>query len=136
MIRFAKAQITSLTASSVDYGITFLATEVLLADYVYGSALGTVCGGAVNFFMARQWVFQSTEVERRVQLAMFFVAWLGYLGLMTGGVYLFTEHLGFNYMISKLVLSLVLAFCYNYPVQKSIVFARPKTIGYGSKTSS
>lgn len=135
MITFAKAQATSFTASVVDYLITILCVEVLGMFYFFGSATGTIAGGAVNFSLARRWVFRSTGEDRRLQILYFVIVWLGYLFLITNGVYLLTHFLEWNYLVSKVIVSLVLAFCYNYPIQKSFVFAKNKTPEYGSKAS-
>ena len=127
MITFAKAQAASFVASATDYLVTLLCVEALGFWYFYGSATGTVVGGLVNFTVARRWVFRSTESDRRTQLFYYALVWLGYLFLITNGVFLFTHYAGFNYMVSKVIVSLALAFFYNYPIQRNFVFSKSKT---------
>jgi putative flippase GtrA len=122
MYTFAKAQIASFVASMADYFITILGVEVFGFWYVAGSSIGTIIGGMTNFSLGRHWVFRGGERERRIQLVRYFLVWLGYLLLATSGVYLFTHFSGFNYIISKITVTLFLAIAYNYPLQKRFVF--------------
>ena len=122
MHTFAKAQIASFVASLIDYFITIFCVELLGFWYVAGSSTGTIMGGITNFSLGRHWVFRSGERERRIQLFRYFIVWLGYLKLATLGVYLLTHVGGFNYIISKITVTLFLAVAYNYPLQKRFVF--------------
>lgn len=122
MIRFAKAQIASSIASMVDYFITILFVEMLGFWYLAGSTTGTIIGGITNFFIGRHWVFKGGLKERNIQLFRYTVVWTGYLVLTTTGVYLLTHFAHFNYLISKISISLFLAVAYNFPLQKRFVF--------------
>ena len=122
MHTFAKAQIASFVASIVDYLITIICVELFGFWYVAGSSTGTIIGGITNFYLGRHWVFRGGERERRIQLFRYFIVWLGYLMLATFGVYLLTHVGGFNYIISKITVTLFLAVAYNYPLQKRFVF--------------
>jgi putative flippase GtrA len=127
MLTFAKAQIASFVASMVDYLITILSVELMGFWYVIGSSTGTVLGGIANFSLGRHWVFHRRDAARRIQFFRYFIVWLGYLLLATSGVYLLTHIGGFNYIISKITVTLFLAIAYNYPLQKKFVFGR--TVG-------
>lgn len=122
MFTFAKAQIASFLASAVDYFVTLLCVEFLGVWYVVGSGLGTISGGITNFTLGRRWVFRGGEAERRIQAFRYLVVWVGYLLLVTAGVYLLTHLGGFNYIVSKITVTLFLAIAYNYPLQKRYVF--------------
>ena len=122
MYTFAKAQIASFIASLVDYVITILCVELFGFWYVVGSSTGTIMGGMTNFSLGRHWVFRGCERERRIQLQRYFIVWMGYLLLVTSGVYLLTHLGGFNYIVSKITVTLFLAIAYNYPLQKRFVF--------------
>lgn len=122
MINFAKAQASSFLASMVDCAVTALTVEVLGFWYVVGSSLGTIMGGVTNFSLGRRWVFKGGERERHIQLFRYLLVWLGYLFLVTAGVYLLTHFGNFNYFVSKISVSLFLAIAYNYPLQKRFVF--------------
>jgi|SRR5947209_3290581 len=122
MFTFAKAQVASFLASMVDYFFTIISVELLGFWYVVGSSTGTILGGLTNFFLGRQWVFRGGDAARHIQAGRYFIVWLGYLILATSGVYLLTHIGGFNYIVSKITVTLFLAIAYNYPLQKRFVF--------------
>ena len=124
MITFAKAQAASFIASFVDYLFTILCVELFGFWYLAGSTTGTIAGGFTNFSLGRSWVFKMREAEKRMQLFRYLLVWLGYLVLVTYGVYMLTHFAQFNYIISKIIITLFLAIAYNYPLQKKFVFRK------------
>jgi putative flippase GtrA len=122
MVTFAKAQVASFTASVVDYWCTIIAVELVGIWYVWASAVGTVVGGFTNFYLGRNWVFKRREKDRQKQMMKYLIVWTGYFILTTFGVFLLTHFSNLNYIISKALVSLVMAVSYNYPVQKRYVF--------------
>ena len=122
MITFAKSQASASAASFVDYGITVFFVEILGVWYVLGNAVGTVAGGIINFYLNRNWAFGKGIKSRRIQFMRYAIVWLGYLLLNSLGIFLLTHYLNLNYLFSKIVVSLTLAFGYNYPLQKKFVF--------------
>ena len=122
VVTFAKAQIASLLASIIDYWCTVIGVELIGIWYVWASAIGTMIGGITNFSLGRNWVFRRREKARRSQMLKYLIVWTGYLLLTTSGVFLLTHYTRLNYVISKVMVSLVMAVSYNYPLQKKYVF--------------
>jgi putative flippase GtrA len=122
MIRFAKAQLASFAASCTDYTVTIFLVELLGFWYLAGSTTGTILGGITNFSIGRRWVFKGGEREKHIQFLRYLLVWMGYLLLVTFGVYLLTHFGNFNYLVSKASVTLFLAIAYNYPLQKRFVF--------------
>lgn len=122
MATFIKAQAASLTATVVDFVITILLKEVFHCWYLVASVLGTVSGGVVNFMMNRSWVFQAREKKIHHQAIKYVLVWIGNLVLVSGGVFLLTNYVGFSYIVSKIAVSLVVGIFYNYVLQKRFVF--------------
>ena len=122
IITFAKAQIASLIASIIDYWCTVISVEIIGIWYVWASAIGTVIGGITNFSLGRNWVFRSRDKRRQSQMIKYIIVWTGDLILTTSGVFLLTHYTRLNYVISKVMVSLVMAISYNYPLQKKFVF--------------
>jgi putative flippase GtrA len=65
----------------------------------------------------------SVNSEAVRQLWKYALVWTGNLLLNTGGVYVFSCQAGLHYATSKVVTSLMVAFLYNYPLQKNFVFS-------------
>lgn len=153
MITFLKANVASLAASLSDFLMTMLLVQWGQVNVVVAAASGTVTGGIVNFLIGRHWVFNAGDIrgtqnaQRKTQFNKLYLAfgvkrlafsgnssagrqlwkyalvWTGNLFLNTGGVYVFTCHAGLHYTISKVMVSLLVAFLYNYPLQKNFVFS-------------
>ncbi len=122
MLTFVKAQAASFAASLIDYTVTIVSVELLNFWYVAASATGTIAGGVTNFSMGRRWVFRRSDAAKHRQAMRYLLVWMGYWLLATAGVYGLT-HLGrFNYIVSKITVTLFLAVAYNYPLQKRFVF--------------
>ena len=119
---FIKAQISSLVSTLADFLVTRLFTETLCLWYLFSSISGTITGGVVNFLLGRYWTFKVLKENKLVQAQKYLIIWIGSLLLNTSGVYLFTEVLGFHYMISKILVSISVGVFFNFYFQKTFVF--------------
>lgn len=124
MITFLKANISSSIASFFDYLVTIFLVSFCRADVVISSTTGTICGGIINFLIGRNWVFESKNRRAYQQAARYGMVWGGNLILNTAGMYLMTKRLHVHYVISKLFVSLIVGFAYNYTMQKRYVFKK------------
>ena len=122
MATFIKAQAASLTATLVDFAVTILLKEVFHCWYLLASILGTVTGGVVNFMMNRSWVFQAHNKKIHFQAMKYMMVWGGNLVLVSGGVFVLTNYGGMSYLVSKISVSVMVGFFYNYVLQKRFVF--------------
>jgi putative flippase GtrA len=123
MITFLKANVASLAASLSDFLVTMLLVQWCGVNVVMAAATGTVTGGIINFLIGRHWVFKAGDEKTVRQLGKYALVWTGNLLLNTGGVYVFACSAGLHYAVSKVVTSLLVAFLYNYPLQKHFVFS-------------
>jgi len=124
MLTFIKAQASSLTATLVDYLVTWFCVSFLGLWYVAGSVTGTVVGGCVNFYMGRNWVFNATGKDIKFQILRYILVWCGNLLIVTTGVYILTHFLGINYLLSKILVSGLIGTIYNYFMQKQFIFTQ------------
>lgn len=122
MLTFLKANISSSIASFFDYIVTIFLVVLFRVDVVIASTTGTVCGGVLNFFIGRTWVFESRKRKVHQQAFRYVVVWTGNLILNTAGMYVLTKLLKIHYVFAKLFVSLIVGFCYNYVLQKKYVF--------------
>ncbi len=122
MATFVKAQAASLTATIVDFTVTVLLKEVFHCWYLLASILGTITGGVINFAMNRSWVFRAHDKKIHFQAIKYILVWIGNLVLVSGGVFVLTKYGGFSYIVSKITVSVLVGFFYNYALQKKFVF--------------
>lgn len=127
MVTFFKAQTASLTASAIDFSITFVCVQLFGLWYVLGSILGTLTGGIVNFTMGRTWVFNSRDHGVKAQIYKYTFVWITYLLLITGGIYFLTHFTASNYLVSKLIMTSVFGIPYNFLLQKKFIFLKKPT---------
>jgi len=121
---FLKAQASSLIATAVDFFVTAFLGKGLKMWYLAAVVIGTVCGGIANFLLGRNWVFSSKEEEAGYQAVKYIIVWLGNFGLNVGGVYLFTDIMHIDFMVSKIGVSVIVGIGYNYVFQKFFVFKK------------
>jgi putative flippase GtrA len=124
---FKKAQLASILATAVDFGITFLLVQWVGLLKVQGHAIGVVIGGITYFIVGRHWVFRMENEGRTdkwiYQLTRYIPIWIGGYLLNVSGFYLFVyNYPGVNYMLIKTIVSVCIAILYNYPLQKRYVF--------------
>ena len=122
MLTFSKAQLASLFATAVDFGVTVAAGRLLQGWYVAVAVLGTVCGGAVHFCLGRNWVFGARARKTGPQAARYLVIWVGSLLLNGAGVLAATHLLAVNHLVAKAVVAGLVGCSYNYLMQSHFVF--------------
>ncbi|SES20977.1 GtrA family protein [Pedobacter rhizosphaerae] len=124
MFTYLKAQASSISASMLDFLITIIGARFFGWWYLAASIAGTVSGGILNFYINRTWVFGATSKNIKWQAVKYIMVWLGNLLLVTLGVYILTHFFHLNYVLSKVLVSLVLGTTYNYIMQKQFIFTR------------
>ena len=122
MLTFLKAQTSSLIASAADFLVTVLLVELTSTRIILASVEGTISGGIINFIVNRSWVFGEGEKKTQVQIFRYALVWAGNLVLNASGMYLVTHYTSLNYIISKIVISILVGVFYNYFLQKRFVF--------------
>ncbi len=123
MLRFFKAQASSLIASAADFLVTLAAVKLFTLWYLAASITGTIIGGMINFYINRNWVFNANTKALKWQVLKYILVWIGNLALVTSGVYLLTHFYHLNYLLSKVLVSLIVGTCYNYIMQKQFIFS-------------
>ncbi|WP_316828647.1 GtrA family protein [Pedobacter miscanthi] len=122
MLTYLKAQASSLMASATDFGATIIAVNLFGLWYLAASIIGTICGGFFNFYVNRKWVFQSRSKEVKWQAFRYILVWLGNLAIVTSGVFILTHFFNLNYVLAKVVSSVLTGISYNYIMQRQFIF--------------
>lgn len=122
MKTFIKINVASLSASFCDYMATIILVKFFKTDPLFGGVAGTVFGGIVNFLMGRYWVFRANKSTIRLQGKRYFITWTGNLILNSFLLYLLIKIFKVQYLIAKIITSVLVALLYNYHLQKRYVF--------------
>ncbi len=123
MNQFFKSQFSSFSATGVDFGSTIILYEFFKAHYLLCVSFGMIIGGVTNFLINRYWAFNAVNKSLQSQFMKYVLVWLGNFFLSVSFVYLFTEMLLFNYLVSKIVVAVVLGISFNYLLHKKYVFS-------------
>jgi len=133
---FLRAQVSSLSASFTDNAVAIVLVNVFNVYYVYATFIGLVCGGITNCIVNYSWTFKAMDVKKRYVAIRYLMVWGSSAFLNTFGIYLMTELLRkipllmkFSdviydniFIISKLVVSLLVGFIWNYNMQRLFVY--------------
>ena len=133
---FLRAQMSSQLASATDFLVTIVLANVFNLFYVYATFIGSICGGITNCIVNYRWTFKSMSVKKRYVAIRYVMVWGGSIFLNTAGIFLMTELLkkipllmkvpDFFYenifIISKVVVSLLVGFVWNYNMHRLFVF--------------
>jgi len=119
---FARSQISAFAGGVVDYSIMLILTEFFGVHYVISIVIGGVCGAVVNYTANRYWAFEGSKEPKKTQIPKFIAVALGTIFLKSAGTYVFTEYLGVDYKISRLIVDAFVAFGFNFTLQKYWVF--------------
>jgi len=122
MLTFMKAQTASLIAWLVDLAVMKAGMIVFGLWYVLASFIGNVAGALTHFTLGRSWVFRKADRTVVRQVIRYAIVWCGYAALTAGVVYLFTDYMQLDPLLSKVLTSVLISVGYNYPLQKRFVF--------------
>ncbi|WP_412465598.1 GtrA family protein [Pedobacter sp. KLB.chiD] len=123
LFTFLKAQASSLVASATDFGVTIMAVNLFGWWYLAASIMGTVAGGVVNFYVNRKWVFESESTAIKWQMLKYILVWAGNLIIVTAAVFVLTRFFNLNYVLAKVLSSVLTGISYNYIMQKQFIFS-------------
>ena len=121
-ISLFRSQIAAFLATSFDFATVIFLTEIAGLWYVVSNAIGAFFGAVLSFTLGRYWVFVSLQNKIAQQAFRYFLVSAGSLVLNTLGVYLVTEFASINYVISKVIVSLIVGLGWNFTLHKFFVF--------------
>lgn len=106
----------------VDFSILYFLTQFLKIYYLYSSIIGFFSGLSIVYILSINWVFFNRKFKNKfVEIVIF--SFIGIVGafLNTIFIWVFTESLSFNYLISKIV-STAIVFLWNFFAKKIFLF--------------
>jgi putative flippase GtrA len=121
----------ALVATGVDFSIMVAAVELLHLPAAFAAACGAVCGAVTNFLLGRRWVFRAHSGAFAGQAARYAAVSAASAGWNALGEYLLHDGARVEYVIARVVVSLVVGLAWNYPLQRSFVFRHGRAIEAG-----
>lgn len=121
MSSFYRSQAVSLVATAIDFSVTIFLKEIVGIVYIVAHAKGLICGGFIQFTMNRRWTFKNDSKTNKM-IRRFVIVWTANFLLNTSLVWCLTHFLQWDFIVSKVTISTVLAVSINFFLQKEYVF--------------
>jgi putative flippase GtrA len=113
----------SVMAAFIDYLVMIFGVEVLRLTPVAATPMGAFCGAVTNFTLGRRFTYKRTEVPARGQAWRYAIVSAASLGLNTAGEYLFHDVVRIEYLLARVITSVIVSNAWNYPMQRYFVFS-------------
>jgi putative flippase GtrA len=110
-------------AAFIDYLVMIFGVEVLRLTPVAATPMGAFCGAVTNFTLGRRFTYKRTEVPARGQAWRYAIVSAASLGLNTAGEYLFHDVVRIEYLLARVITSVIVSNAWNYPMQRYFVFS-------------
>lgn len=146
---FLRSIVSSQCASWVDMGIGFVLFAWCGFSASWATAVGAFCGGIVNCVINYKFTFHADGLDWRAVTVKYGLVWLGSMLLNTfgtGAVYYvlcqweWLESVGFKrdgfYATARLLVSLLVSWFWNFPMQKFFVYSHTRFDGPAIKMVS
>lgn len=133
---FMKAQFSAQVATAADFLFTILFAKLLGVYYLYATFMGSVIGGVVNCIINYEWVFKADDCKKLHVVLKYIVVWGGSILINTWGTFgmtewltrmkwvngLLGEYVSDVFILSKIIVALMVAFFWNYSLQRVFVY--------------
>ena len=117
-----RSQLGSATATIADFSTLFFVTEYLGIYYVISAGLASCAGAIVGFIIQRKWAFKRTDKPITRQAIKYALVSLLILILNVIGIYVFTDLLGNQYMVSKVIIAFLVGIFISFPLFRYYVY--------------
>lgn len=124
---FLRAQFSAFIGGISDYGVMLICVEFLGMHYIPAIGVGGLAGAVINYSISRKWAFKADQEKISSQFSKYAVVSFGSVILKSMGTFAFTEGLLIDYRISKLLTDGIVAFGFNYTLQRYWVFKKVAT---------
>ncbi|HVU52658.1 MAG TPA: GtrA family protein [Polyangia bacterium] len=121
---WVRHHVSSILATIADYGVMVACVELAGMRPVPATVLGALVGGFTNFLLARAFAYRATQERVGGQTWRYAVVSAASLGLNAAGEHLFTDILGLQYFVARVITSVIVSNAWNYPLQRFFVFSR------------
>jgi putative flippase GtrA len=115
---------TALLSTGVDYAVMVICVELVHLRPVLATVIGAACGAVTNFLINRSFTYHVGEGHVREQAWKFVLVSGASLGLNALGEYTFHDVVGLQYMLARVITSVVVSNGWNYPMLRFFVFSR------------
>lgn len=115
---------TSVASTVVDYSVMIACVELGHVRPVPATVAGALAGAVTNFTVNRTFTYRATDAAVAGHAWRFALVSATSLGLNAAGEALFNGVLGLQYLLARIITSVVVSNAWNYPMLRFFVFSR------------
>lgn len=127
--QLARHHAAAITATAIDYLVMVLCVERAGLHAVAATPIAAFAGAVVSFVMNRWLTYKTVDLPASHQAWRYALVSLVSLGLNTAGEYFFHVVVRIEYLLARVITSVIVSNAWNYPMQRYFVFARPRQHG-------
>jgi len=127
-VTFFRYNIVAGIATTVDFAILVLFTEVFGLWYMFSTFIGAVAGGVTAFIFQRNWAFMKRDGKLSVQAVKYLLIWIVSILLNLAGMYIFVDFFECRVILSKIIVAIIIGIGFNFVMQKYWVFRKENKI--------
>ena len=110
-------------STAADYLVMVVCVELLRVRPVPATLVAALFGAVTSFLLSRYFTFRATDAAVSAHVWRYALVSLASLGLNAAGEHLFHNVLGLQYMLARLITSILVSNAWNYPLQRFFVFS-------------
>ena len=114
---------SAIAATAVDYVVMIALVELVGVRPVSATAIGALAGAITSFSLGRHFTFRAAAEPASSQAWRYGLVSGISLGLNTAGEYLFLHVVGLQYLVARVITSIIVSNGWNYPMYRSFVFS-------------
>lgn len=119
---FIRAQIVSLSATTIDFTMSIFCHHLLGIYYVTATTIGSFFGAVTSFLLGRNWAFYNKKGRVTVQALRFLIISAFSIFTNTTGVYFFKENFDLTFITSRVVTAILVGVFFNFFMNRYFVF--------------
>ncbi len=119
---FIRSVSVSIAATLSDYILSFILHYGFNVEEVYATALGSLNGAFVSFYLNRWWAFKSRDGKLSVQALKYIATLIFSILLNSLGVYLLESYTIMPFVFMRIFITGFVGVFINYPLYKNFVF--------------
>jgi putative flippase GtrA len=115
-------QAGAVVATAVDFATMIALVERLGLSPVAGTVVGASLGAVTNFLLGRVWIFPRHSGHWAAQATRYGVVSAASAGWNALGEHLLHDVAGMQYVLARVLVSVVVSLLWNFPMQRRFVF--------------
>lgn len=114
---------TAVLSTAVDYLVMVASVEGAHLRPVPATVVGASCGAVTNFVVNRRFTYRAEHGRVSHQMLRFALVSGASLGLNAFGEYIFHNELHLQYLVARVITSVIVSNGWNYPMLRFFVFS-------------